>query len=59
MNSGTGKVLGTTLDVQVLVDNRRALRDTRQVLEAEGGPCMILRGTKPQLEAGHRMLTRW
>lgn len=44
MNSGTGKVLGTTLDVQMLVDNRRALRDTGQVLEAVGRPC-ILRGT--------------
>ena len=34
MNSSTRKVLGATLDVQVLVDNKRALGATRQVLVA-------------------------
>lgn len=59
MNSSTRKVLGATLDVQVLVDNKRALGATRQVLVVVGPPWGILRGSKPKLEVWHEMLTRW
>lgn len=51
MNRSTGEILGTTLDGQILVDNKKALGATREVLGAAGPPWRTLRGTKPKPES--------